>query len=367
MTWSHLAGLVGRREQATRKLKILYCGARRGNGLSRLRALRALGHEVQAVEPNAASRRAPRLIRSLEWRLKNGLLTWVSNRTILRKGRSLNPDLVWIEGGICVYAGVWRRIKDETNACLVNLMSDDFLDTTTRKRSRHYEAAIPLFGVIFTPRDANYGELYARGAQRAEKFWKGYDEVVVRPIKLTAEEKRRFGCDVVFAGHLEPPRVEGLAALVRTGARVNGWYGRRWRCAWPKDLAFPYRGRAEGEEYAKALCGAKIALNFLSRWARDTQNSRAFEIPATGTFMLSEQSGDLMASFTEGKEAEFFSSTEEMLDKVRFYLGHERSRKQIAARGRERCIRSGYSNRARVREMMVTIDRSMYASRKTVD
>ena len=70
--------------------------------------------------------------------------------------------------------------------------------------------------------------------------------------------------------------------------------------------------------------------------------------------MLAERTDEHLALFEEGIEAEYFDSNEELLDKVRYYLSHEDERKRIAAAGRERCVRSGYSNEDRLSKMLET-------------
>lgn len=68
--------------------------------------------------------------------------------------------------------------------------------------------------------------------------------------------------------------------------------------------------------------------------------------------MLAERSSEHLELFAEGREAEFFDSDAELLDKVRYYLNHPAERQRIAHAGRERCVRGGYSNQHRLQWMI---------------
>lgn len=76
------------------------------------------------------------------------------------------------------------------------------------------------------------------------------------------------------------------------------------------------------------------------------------EIPGCGGFMMAERTKEHQSLFEEDKEAVFFSSNEELLDKCRYYLLHEEERARIAAAGHQRCISSGYSNEVGIRNML---------------
>jgi spore maturation protein CgeB len=45
-----------------------------------------------------------------------------------------------------------------------------------------------------------------------------------------------------------------------------------------------------------------------------------------------------------------------LIDKVRYYLRHPDRRQAIASAGRARCLRSGYSNRERMLQMLRFIE-----------
>ena len=106
---------------------------------------------------------------------------------------------------------------------------------------------------------------------------------------------------------------------------------------------------ASNSEYPRILASTKIALCFLNRESRNTSTGRSFEIPAIGAFMLGERTDEHRSFFEEGKEAEFFDSPEEMIEKTVFYLEHEEARKTVASAGHRRAVTSGYSYRDRIR------------------
>jgi spore maturation protein CgeB len=152
-----------------------------------------------------------------------------------------------------------------------------------------------------------------------------------------------------------------MLRLARGGIRIAVWGG-EWEKFGESHANLRIRREAlDGLDYAKAINGARINLAFLRKAARDLQTTRSVEIPACGAFMLAERTDEHRRLFEEGREAEFFSSFEELERKCRYYLEHEDERARIALAGLERCRRGGYSNRERLREVLAYVARSFPA------
>jgi len=129
--------------------------------------------------------------------------------------------------------------------------------------------------------------------------------------------------------------------------------GERFRFHRDATLAATFQGgEVYGNDYARALTGARIGLGLLRQVCRDQHTTRTFEIPACGSFLLADRTDEHQEFFMEGKEAEFFSSVDELVEKVRFYTANEASRQQIAAAGRHRCLTGRYAYTDRLQDAL---------------
>ena len=95
-------------------------------------------------------------------------------------------------------------------------------------------------------------------------------------------------------------------------------------------------------DYNKYLCSCKIPLIFLSKINHDTYTSRCFEIPAAGAFIFCPYNEDMDSMFAENKEAVYYRTKEEFVEKLCYYLAHDDEREAIAKAGRERLLKDGH-------------------------
>ena len=111
------------------------------------------------------------------------------------------------------------------------------------------------------------------------------------------------------------------------------------------------------QDQAVVLNAAKISLNILRIQNKGSHNMRTFEVPACGTFVLSERSPEIEEFFKKDEEIVFFSTPQELKDKALYYLKHRGERERIARAGYERCISSGYSYTDRAKAILKTFER----------
>jgi spore maturation protein CgeB len=71
--------------------------------------------------------------------------------------------------------------------------------------------------------------------------------------------------------------------------------------------------------------------------------------------LLADRTDEHRGFFKESEEADFFSSCDELVDKVKFYCGHESVRERLARNGYKRCIENGYAYVHRLRAALETI------------
>jgi len=107
------------------------------------------------------------------------------------------------------------------------------------------------------------------------------------------------------------------------------------------------------------LTGSKIGLGFLRKVCPDQHTTRTFEIPACGSLLLADRTDEHREFFEEGREAEFFGSPEELLDKIKFYCANDDARARISRAGYQRCISGKYAYVHRMETSLAGVDRAL--------
>lgn len=321
----------------------------------RYRHLLKLGHQVAAINMDVGPRNSSlaKLASRAAWKVGWPLDLDHLNESVLKSALDQRPDILWVDKGVRIFASTLRSIKSCHPAIkLVHYNPDDPYGHGGRSGWRRFIQAIPLYDVHFVPRRENLQEYRNVGAARVihNVPTRGFDPDIHQPYPDTDLVVRQFACDVGFLGAYEQERYQSLSRLAAVNIPV------RVMSDWPRQFWQPGFQRApfdaRGENYGKALSSFKIGLGFLRKANRDQHTSRSIEIPACGTFLLAERTEEHQILFEEGNEAEYFSSDEELIDKVRFYLAHDSGRVAIARAGHERCRRSGYDYSSRMREMI---------------
>jgi spore maturation protein CgeB len=333
-------------------LSIVYVGplTHGGTCLQRLVALRNLGHAVEAVD---TARRQPklrlfRLIHETATKTYHRLIdSEPSNAAMLALALQKRPDIVWVDKGVLIEGRTLQAILDQVpSVVLISYSPDDMLNV--QNQSRQYLSAIKVYHLHVTTKSYNVAELTQKGARSVVFVDNAFAPERHRPIPLSEEERMEFGGPVGFIGYFEEARERSIQCLADSGLHVRVWGHGAWRRTHRCNLRVE-QSPLWADDYARAICAFDINLCFLRKANRDRQTTRSIEIPACGAFMLAERTDEHLRLFREGEEAEFFSSDEELVEKVRYYLVHPERRERIAAAGRARCINSGYSNADRIR------------------
>lgn len=338
-------------------LRILYVGDlwKGSTSLQRMVALEEAGHIITPIDtlPDYLKAKSNELLPRAMRKLFGPLDRVKANARLIKMIEEKKFDIVWIDKELTIRPETLKTIKGLQAGCVIAGYSPDDMNNRANQ-SKNFLRGLGLYDIYFTTKSYGVSELRDMGCRRVEFIANAYDPHTHRPVDVSDKDRDRFGGPVGFIGQWERERQDSILCLAQQGIRVRIW-GPAWR-KWEKHPNLRIEKRCLwADDYAKAICAFDINLCFLRKINRDLQTTRSIEIPACGGFMLAERTDEHLELFEEGKEAEFFGSDEELLDKVKYYLAHDEERERIACAGRERCLKSGYSYHDRLQNAISKI------------
>jgi len=231
-------------------------------------------------------------------------------------------------------------------------LEDGFSDTFSSWKDIAY-----LYDFFFTINSERLLDIAkAFGVRNSMVLHIGCNPKVHKPLLLTPSEREVYESDLSFMGSLSPNREEVFSKLVDYDFKI--WCRLGGKRLESKELKekIEIRDWIDEGEALKIYNAAKINLNFHTIWDRmrdqkDFVNPRTLVLSACGAFQLVDKREKLPELFNIGEEMITFDSVEDLKEKIDYYLGHPKERKEIAERARRRALKE-HTYAHRIKEMV---------------
>lgn len=273
------------------------------------------------------------------------------NIKILISHFKFNYDYMFFVKATEIYPLILRVIRTRSPTTKIIFWSNDDM-YVKHNRTFLYIHCLKYVDLVVTSKSYNLNELNLLGARNILFQDNSYSHIQHNAEKSI--DNFNFSHDVIFIGTFELERAKSIYFLALNGIVVHV-YGSIWKKLPPefshKNMILHYEN-LNGNLYSDAIKSSKISLCFLRKINRDLQTTRSIEIPALKGFMLAERTDEHLRLFKEDEEAAYFSSNEELLAKVKFYLLNSRLRKKIASAGHARCLKGKYASFYRCKEII---------------
>jgi spore maturation protein CgeB len=215
----------------------------------------------------------------------------------------------------------------------------------------------PAFDVCLVPERFRLDDYRAVGANPV------YCQEAANPLVYRPKPELAQEFDVTFVGQRYGDRPVFVRELVQNSIDIRVW-GAGWT-----DVPPSFRGKArrqaarlltrswsipktvvapplDDDSYVDMYSRSRISLGF-SKVADPLRDGtivkqvrlRDFEAPMSGAFYLLEHSDEIEDFFVPDEEIVCFGDGDELVEKARYYLGHDDERERVRRAGRERALR----------------------------
>lgn len=271
------------------------------------------------------------------------------NKRVIIKVKKVNPDIIFVIKGNNIYPSTISKIRAfNQNIKLINWSLDNMLKK--HNSSRYYDMCLDKYDIHFTTKSNTIQDYYKRGAKKVIFLNQAYSQDDHFPEKFNKD----YAHDVLFIGSAEKERFNSLKYLAVNGIKVD-IYGDMWdsKIYKPVKNMIIHKKPLVSDSYRKAISSSKISLCFLRKINDDIHTTRSIEIPACKGFMIAERTDEHKILFKEDEEAVYFSSDQELLSKVKYYLKNHSARDKIRNQGFLRAVNSKYDYNNMINKILI--------------
>lgn len=293
-------------------------------------------HQHTVIDTDLIYNKANRVLRSLAFRYKIGPLVASINKFVIQHLGDQVYDLIWVDKAIYLTPATTAVLKQHARVLLHFTPDPAFVFHS----SRHFEHSIKLYDYLVTTKIFEL-KYYHSIAGKAKTIYctQGYDPAIHKPYHSFSEKS-----GVVFIGHHEKDREGILQEILNKGIEVKlagiDWEPFRAKNRNNPNLAF--MGTAVlGEEYAKLISSGLVSLGLLSKYIPEQHTTRTFEIPACGTALLTERTGETTSIFRPD-EAFFFDDTKEIGEVLQSVFSDKQKLEEVTGNGYRKVTTGGY-------------------------
>jgi spore maturation protein CgeB len=270
----------------------------------------------------------------------------VHERRLARMVSRVSPDLVLVILGSDLSPKTVKLLRQRTKSPIVCWCQDAIINL-----GRQYLLGAG-YDAVFV-KDRYMQDIFSRMVTSTQFHYlpEACNPRVHRAVPLSEADRRRYGCDITIAGNLYYYRQEILQQLAAFDVKI--WGNRPdWLVS---TLDQVHMGREVfGDEKARAVRAARVALNTLHYAEINSLNCRAFELAGCGAFQMITARPVLSEHFVPGVELETFESVGELIEKCRYYVDHADEAASIAERGYQRAQRE-HTYEARLQVILETV------------
>ena len=263
----------------------------------------------------------------------------IANQELLKIAGEFQPDLTLVISPLMLNPSSILSIKQ--NGLIWVFFTDNPLDAHHTHTNSWVKKGLPLWDKAFIWSNELVNSLIKVGVKDA------YFHPFCTDTKYHFPQRESSpSYDVAFIGNWDASRKREKYLKSISEFSLGLWGSSYWNthCQEPS-LQGLCQGMCSYQQIPRVLGSAKIGLNILRPQNEGGHNIRTYEIPASGTLMLSERSDILMDLFIEDQEAVYFSNPDELRKKVQYLLENTKIATTIAEAGYQKAIQNTISER----------------------